>query len=161
MDKTHPPDKELNYYKCVKLPLKHVLKDYADNWEKINNAVIMCDKIVTNTLLFMKLYLLDQFEKTKTIPVIDDFFAYSCLKTMCIKNTQKGKPPNKETVELMFKLKSFYEQEFKPYITYEALTYTNLDTTLKYLSTGIVTIYENNIKMHYVVILMIIIMFST
>ena len=61
--KNKPPDKPIDYFKCVKIPLKHILKNSDINLPKITDAVIKCNKIVINTLMFMKLYLLDYFEK--------------------------------------------------------------------------------------------------
>jgi hypothetical protein len=66
------PDKPtIDYYKAVKVPIKHILKQPDIHIPKINNAVIKCQKIVVHTLMYMKLYLLDYYEKYKTLPVID------------------------------------------------------------------------------------------
>ena len=40
--KPKPPD----YFKCVKVPLKHVLKHYDINSAKITQATIKCNKII-------------------------------------------------------------------------------------------------------------------
>ena len=48
--KTKPPDKPTDYFKCVKIPLKHVLKNSDINLPKITNAVIKCNKIVIKYL---------------------------------------------------------------------------------------------------------------
>ena len=69
--KTKPPDKTTDYFKSVKIPLKHVLKNPDINLPKITDAVIRCNKIVINTLMFIKLYLLDYFEKNSKLPEID------------------------------------------------------------------------------------------
>ena len=61
--KIKPPDKATDYFKCVKIPIKHILKNLDINLPKITDAVIKCNKIVINTLMFMILYLLDYFEK--------------------------------------------------------------------------------------------------
>ena len=57
--KNKPPDKSSDFFKCVKISLKHVLKNPDINLPKITDAVIKCNKIVINTSMFMKLYLLD------------------------------------------------------------------------------------------------------
>ena len=46
-----PPDKYQDYYKCVKVPLKHVVKHYDINQPKINDLVIKVHKIVFNLSL--------------------------------------------------------------------------------------------------------------
>ena len=176
--KTKPPDKPTDYFKCVKITLKHVLKNPNINLPKITDAVIKCNKIVINTLMFMKLYLLDYFEKNNklpevselnpVLPEIDKVFVNSCMKILCnesasgrhlnSKNSntnsldfvKRGRPPKKEIKELKDKLITFYNSDYKLLIKDTDLDYTHLDTVLDYLTIGIITIYENNIKLHYV-----------
>ena len=97
--KTKPPDKPTDYFKCIKIPLKHVLKNPDINLPKITDAVIKCNKIVINTLMFMKLYLLDYFEKNNKLPEIDKVFVNSCMKIMCNESVS-GRPPKKEIKDL-------------------------------------------------------------
>lgn len=147
--KTKPPDKPIDYFKCVKIPLKHVLKNPDINLPKITDAVIKCNKIVINTLMFMKLYLLDYFEKNNKLPEIDKVFVNSCMKILC-NESASGRPPKKEIKELKDKLTAFYNSDYKPLIKDTDLDYTHLNTVLDYLTIGIITMYENNIKLHYV-----------
>ena len=147
--KTKPPDKTTDYFKCVKIPLKHVLKNPDINLPKITDAVIKCNKIVINTLMFMKLYLLDYFEKNNKLPEIDKVFVNSCMKILC-NESASGRPPKKEIKELKDKLTAFYNSDYKPLIKDTDLDYTHLNTILDYLTIGIITMYENNIKLHYV-----------
>jgi transposase len=147
--KTKPPDKPSDYFKCIKIPLKHVLKYPDINLPKITDAVIKCNKIVINTLMFMKLYLLNYFEKNNKLPEIDKVFVNSCMKILCNENAS-GRPPKKEIKELKDKLTTFYNSDYKPLIKDTDLDYTHLNTVLDYLTIGIITMYENNIKLHYV-----------
>ena len=147
--KIKPPDKPTDYFKCVKIPLKHALKNPDINLPKITNAVIKCNKIVINTLMFMKLYLLDNFEKNNKLPEIDKVFVNSCMKILC-NESASGRPPKKEIKELKDKLTTFYNSDYKPLIKDTDLDYTHLNTVLDYLTIGIITMYENNIKLHYV-----------
>ena len=167
--RTKPPDKSVDYFKCIKIPLKHILKNPDINLPKITDAVIKCNKIIINTLMFMKLYLLDYFErnnklpevselnsetKAKTrfnpvLPEIDKVFVNSCMKILCNENVS-GRPPKKEIKELKDKLTTFYNSNYKPLIKDTNLDYTHLNTVLDYLTIGIITMYENNIKLHYV-----------
>ena len=149
MEDTKPPDKPIDYFKCVKIPLKHVLKNPDINLPKITDAVIKCNKIVINTLMFMKLYLLNYFEKNNKLPEIDKVFVNSCMKILC-NESASGRPPKKEIKELKDKLTTFYNSDYKPLIKDTDLDYTHLNTVLDYLTIGIITMYENNIKLHYV-----------
>ena len=76
-----PPDKD--FYKCVKVPIKHILKNPDINLTKINNTVVKANKIVIHVLQFMKLYLLNYFNNNNSLPNIDKVFINSCLKIMC------------------------------------------------------------------------------
>ena len=62
--KEKPPD---DFFKGIKISLKSVLKHPDVNLPKITNAVIKCNKIVIQTLMFMKLFLLDHYEKHNSI----------------------------------------------------------------------------------------------
>jgi len=147
--KNKPPDKPLDYFKSIKISLKHVLKNSDINLPKITDAVIRCNKIVINTLMFMKLYLLDYFKKNNNLPEIDKVFVNSCMKILC-NESPRGRPPKKEVKELKDKLTDFYNSDYKPLINDTDLDYINLNTVLEYLTIGIITMYENNIKLHYV-----------
>jgi hypothetical protein len=69
--KEKPPD---DFFKGIKISLKSVLKNHDINLPKITNAVIKCNKIVIQTLMFMKLFLLNHYEKYNTLPIINDEF---------------------------------------------------------------------------------------
>jgi hypothetical protein len=142
-----PPDKE--FYKSNKVSLKHILKNPEINLEKIMDATFRTNKIIIHTLQFMKLYLIDYYDKNKSLFFIDDVFINSCMKILC-NETKTGRPPKKEVKELKDKLTSFYNIHYKPFMLDETLEYTYLNTVLDYLTKDIITMYENNIKLHYV-----------
>ena len=144
--KENPPD---DFFKGIKISLKSVLKHPDINSPKITNAVILCNKIVINVLLFMKLYLLDYYKTYNALPVIDKVFVNSCMKIMCNEKPQ-GRPAKKEIKELKDKLTAFYNTDFQPLIQNDTLEYTHMNTILDYLTIDILTMYENNIKNHFV-----------
>ena len=142
-----PPDK--NYFKCVKVPLKHVLKHQNINLDKITDATIRANKIVIHTLQFMKLYLLDYYEKNNNLFMIDKVFINSCMKILCNEKAS-GRPPKKEIKDLKNTLSTFFNNHYKSLMQDDELDYTHLNTVLDYLTIDILTMYENNIKLHYV-----------
>ena len=146
-------EKEVNpptdFFKGIKTSLKSVLKHPDINLPKITNAVIKCNKIVIQTLMFMKLFLLDHYDKHNSLPIINDEFINSCMKILCNEKAS-GRPPKKEIKELKDSLTAFYKTEFQPLIQNENLDYTHMNTILDYLTIDILTMYENNIKLHYV-----------
>ena len=146
-------EKEVNpptdFFKGIKTSLKSVLKHTDINLPKITNAVIKCNKIVIQTLMFMKLFLLDHYDKHNSLPIINDEFINSCMKILCNEKTT-GRPPKKEIKELKDGLTAFYKTDFQPLIQNENLNYTHMNTILDYLTIDILTMYENNIKLHYV-----------
>ena len=146
MEKEKPPD---DFFKGIKISLKTVLKHPDINLPKITNAVIKCNKIVIQTLMFMKLFLLDHYDKHHKLPIINDEFINSCMKILCNEKST-GRPPKKEIKELKDTLTAFYNTDFQPLIQNENLDYTHMNTILDYLTVDILTMYENNIKFHYV-----------
>jgi hypothetical protein len=147
-----PPDKPtFDYYKAVKVPIKHILKQPEIHLPKINNAVTKCHKIVVHTLMFMKLYLLDYYEKHQTLPVIDTKFINTIMKVVCGEKTEKrGKPASEITKQEKEKFIAFFEEHYLPLTQNEELNYTNLNTVLDYLKLTVLTVYETNIKSHFV-----------
>jgi len=143
--KEKPPD----FFKGVKVPIKYVLKHPEINLPKINDAVMRAHKIVIHGLMFMKLYLLDYYNNHNIIPEIDHSFVVNCLKIVCVKSGS-GRPPSNETKELKDKLQSFYEEHYEPLRQDDKLTYTHMNTILDYLADDIITMYKNNIQLHYV-----------
>ena len=86
-------EKEVNpptdFFKGIKTSLKSVLKHPDINLPKITNAVIKCNKIIIQTMMFMKLFLLDHYDKHNKLPIINDalFIATFDVKTVLV-------PPN-------------------------------------------------------------------
>ncbi len=140
--KEKPPD---DFYKCIKVSLKHILKHPEINTTKINDTVITANKIMIHTLQFMKLYLLDFYSKNNSLPKIDKVFINSCMKILC-NEVATGRPPKKEIVELKNTLKLFQKKHYP----IEELSYSYMNTILDYLTIDVLTMYENNIKLHYV-----------
>ena len=142
-EKEKPPD---NYFKCVKVPLKHVIKHPDINIPKIQKTAIMANKIVIHTLQFMKLYLLDYYNKHNKLPVIDKTFINTCIKVQCYEN-KGGRPASNKVQKLKDKLNGFYKKEYKSLTQNETLSYKHMNTIIDYLTIDILTMYENNIKM--------------
>ena len=69
------------------------------------------------------------------------------MKILC-NESASGRPPKKEIKELKDKLTAFYNSDYKPLIKDTNLDYTHLNTVLDYLTIGIITMYENNIKLN-------------
>ena len=143
---TEPPDKE--FYKTIKVPLKHIIKNFEINQPKINDLTIMAHKIVIHTLQFMKMYLINYYNINNKLPTIDASFINCCMKILC-KEKATGRPAKTEIKDLKDTLTIFYNQHYKQ-LQLDELEYTHMNTILDYLSISIITDYENNIKCHYV-----------
>lgn len=137
-----------NYFKCTKVPLQSVTK-YDMVIESINNTAIKANKIDTFGLQFIKLYCIDYYEKNKSLPTITEEFINTCLKIMC-KESTTGRPPSKNIQNLRNELKKFYDSDFKMLNVDTNLDYLHMNTILDYITIDIKTMFENNIKQHYV-----------
>ena len=147
-EKEKPPE----FFKSIKTSLKSILKHPEINTAKINDVVIKSHKIVIHTLQFLKLYLMHHYEThNQSLPIIDKKLINTTMKVMCgEKETNKGRPPNKDTLELKDKLTMFYKEHYQPYTQEDKLDYTYMSNVLAYLTEDIITMYENNIQLHYV-----------
>jgi len=148
----NPKEKPPEFFKSTKTSLKNILKHPEINTNKINDVVIKAHKIVIHTLQFLKLYMLHHYETNNHIlPDIDKVLILNVMKVVCgEKHTNQGKPPKKETIELKDKLTTFYREHYKPYTQPEQLDYEYMSNVLSYLCEDIMTMYENNIQLHYV-----------
>jgi hypothetical protein len=146
--KEKPPE----FFKSIKTSLKSVLKHPEINIKIINDAVVKSNKIVIHTLHFLKLYLLHYYENNnKTLPILSKKLINNSMKVVCGEKTEKrGKPPSKETIEIKNKLNTFYNQHYLPLTQNDPIDYSGLSTVLDYLKEDIITMYENNIQLHYV-----------
>jgi len=146
--KGKPPE----FFKSIKTSLKSVLKHPEINATKINDAVIKANKIVIHTLQYLKLYLLDYYENNNhSLPVISKELINNSMKVICgEKEEKRGKPPKKETVEMKEQLTTFYKEHYLPLMQNDPIDYAGLNTVLDYLKEDVITMYENNIQLHYV-----------
>uniref|UniRef100_A0A6C0AT92 Uncharacterized protein n=1 Tax=viral metagenome TaxID=1070528 RepID=A0A6C0AT92_9ZZZZ len=146
--KEKPPE----FFKSTKTSLKSILKHPEINTSIINDAVMRANKMVIHTLQYLKLYLLDYYEKhNHTLPVINKEFINNSMKVVCgEKEEKRGKPPSDETIALKEKLTSFYNEHYLPTTQNDRINYTGLNTVMDYLKEDIMTMYENNIQLHYV-----------
>jgi hypothetical protein len=147
-----PKDKPPEFFKSIKTSLKSVLKHPEINIKILNDAVVKSNKIVIHTLQFLKLYLLDYYENNnQTLPDISKELINNSMKVVCGQKTEKrGKPANKETIELKDTLISFFNQHYLPLTQNDPIDYAGLNTILDYLKEDVITMYENNIQLHYV-----------
>ena len=147
-----PKEKPPEFFKSTKTSLKSILKHHEINTQKINDVVIKAHKIVIHTLQFLKMYILHHYQtQSQTIPIIDKILILNVMKVVCgEKHTNQGRLPKKETLELIENLTSFYTEHYKPYTQPEQLDYEYMSNVLSYLCEDIMTMYENNIQLHYV-----------
>ena len=144
--KEKPPE----FFKSIKTSLKSILKHPIINTPILEDAVLRSHKIVVHTLQFLKLYLLHQYQQN-SFPVVTKKLINSTLKIVCgEKEEKRGKPANTDTKELQQQLSLFYQEQYQPTVVREELNYAGLNTVLDYLTEDIITMYENNIQLHYV-----------
>jgi len=145
--KEKPPE----FFKSIKTSLKSILKHPDINSSIINDTVIKANKIVIHTLQFLKLYFLDYYEHhNNTLPVISKEFINNSMKVVCgEKEEKRGKPAKKETIELKEKLTAFFNEHYLPTMQTDPINYAGLNTILDYLKEDVMTMYENNIELHY------------
>lgn len=155
-----PPDKSHPNYRTIKQNLRNILK-HPEHQDVILHTVMSAHRIVIHTLQFLKLYILHQYDSTSTIPKVNQVLLLNIMKVLCEESTRKegvdvptkkaGRPAKSETVALKTDLSAFHREHYKPTMTLgETLCYKNMNTILDYLTIDLLTMYETNIKQHYV-----------
>lgn len=139
-----PPDKP--FFHCIKTSLRQVARNPLVI-SRLEDAVLMSNKIVIHALQFIKLYLIDCYDRKIPFPLIDKPFVVAVMKILC-QEPSSGRPPSSKTQDLKEELRCFYYAYYEPLKT-DNLHYTHMNTVLDYLAIDIITMYENNIKLHF------------
>jgi hypothetical protein len=115
--------------------------------EKLTNAALLTNRIMTHSLQFLKLYMIHCYDNGDALPTIDKPFVNAVMKILCEAATT-GRKPKAETQELKARLVDFYQEHYEP-LKLDTMNYRNLNTVLDYMAIDVITMYENNIKQHF------------
>jgi len=125
-----PPDK----YKCIKIPLKKILKDKDDS-HVISDAALRTHKIIVKAYQLVRLWILTKFHNNEIIPTITRETFATAFRSIKLKS--RGK-------------KSELLQEFDILFSFEKEDASQLTQVLEqYVSIEMLTAFENNIKLHF------------
>lgn len=134
-------------YKALKCKLKNVIKDETII-KTINDHVKTVDKIVMRAYIFIKMYVLNLYEKKENLPDVTDVdFISMVIRTITI-NDPRGANMNDSSKELLKKLELFYESNFRQ-IFGEKYSAKGLSQILGFVKIQMTTAYKNNITMNY------------
>jgi hypothetical protein len=101
------------FFQCVKTSLKSVVKNEVVI-EKLTNAALLTNRIMTHSLQFLKLYLIHCSDAGYAVPAIDKPFVNAVMKILCEKTETRGRAPKAETQQLKEKLAEFYREHYEP-----------------------------------------------
>ncbi len=144
-----PPDltrKRPNYV-TVKTSLKSIIKD-DDTLVKINELVIKCNDIVSDTYQFIRLYCLYQYHNNKDIPKLNKTFIGTCIKAIGQRDP-RGKQTKDKT--LLNVLSDFYKKEYQPIYKHKKHDLKGLTYITPYICRTIETCLKNNLKEHFII----------
>jgi len=150
-----PPD--INYinqnvFRIIKCPLKSVLKEYDKLHPIIDNCVKEINQFVIIGYQFIRLYLLDKYNKNEDLPIVDKQFILDVLKTIGKSETNRGKQKLEDKIinkNIKDNLKLFYDDVFSKIVP-EKLSYTNRTHILEQTSKEMITCLETNISTNFV-----------
>lgn len=114
----------------------------------IAEAVCTINKVVIRALMFLKLYLIHNIDNP---PAVNADRVDTIFKTVCLQKAI-GRPHSQKMKVLRDTLTDFYKLHFAPLLPAEdiSLSYTYLSIVLAYAAVQMVTLFETNIKQHYV-----------
>jgi hypothetical protein len=138
---------EKSAYKTFKIPLKTILLNRDTIQPVINHLVFEMNDLVIHTYQFIRLYVLDKYNKNQPLPTIDETFILYCIKTLGSRDNRGKK--GKDT-ELLDVLDAFYKTEYQPLLNHEKTNLKNTTFLLPYLATQIHTSLHNNFQEHFI-----------
>jgi hypothetical protein len=138
---------EKSAYKTFKIPLKTILLNRGTIQPVINHLVFEMNDLVIHTYQFIRLYVLDKYNKNQPLPTIDETFILYCIKTLGSRDNRGKKGKDTELLEL---LEQFYKTEYQPLLNHEKTNLKNTTFLLPYLATQIHTSLHNNFQEHFI-----------
>jgi len=138
-----PPDK----YRTVKCSIKSIIKK-EDYTLILFDAVCRTHKLVIQCYQFLRLWILDCYDKNNTIPKITEDTIKMAFKTLSLKSVG-GPKPQGNNAKLLNEFNEFYETNYKD-LGYQKVSSLNLSQILGYMTTDMLTNIENNIKLNFI-----------
>ena len=138
---------EKSAYKTFKIPLKTILLNRDTIQPVINHLVFEMNDLVIHTYQFIRLYVLDKYNKNQPLPTIDETFILYCIKTLGSRDNRGKKGKDTELLEV---LDAFYKTEYQPLLNHEKSNLKNTTFLLPYLATQIHTSLHNNFQEHFI-----------
>ena len=99
------------HYRTIKIQLKDFIKNDDDEFNILNEKVVLCNNLMIHVYQFIRLYLLKLYDENKEIPEITSDIVKSCF-TVLAKKT-KGKQQTSTSLNLLSELKKFYTDEYR------------------------------------------------
>jgi transposase len=135
-------------YSTIKIGLKAILQN-STNHATITSLVIDLSQLVEQSYQFIRLYCCSKFHKKQVLPIIDKAFIMNVFRTLGTKTQTVGRKSKNQ--QLLAELATFHQTEFiVTYSNFRSVDLTNKTQACDYLATGMLTSYENNIKLHFV-----------
>eukprot|EP00835_Amoeboradix_gromovi_P000151 NODE_5_length_49639_cov_0.484336.p13 type:complete len:322 gc:universal NODE_5_length_49639_cov_0.484336:40963-39998(-) len=147
MKKPPDPNPTLPNYQSIKTSLKSVVRNDVII-DKLQEATKRANTIMTHGLHFLKLYMLHCYETGVPFPVLDKDFVKEVLK-VSRKVATSGRPAGEKANTVKKLLREFYDEHYKAYVS-EEIPFTYMDTAVSHMAVEVITMYENNIKAHFV-----------
>ena len=139
----------MSSFQAIKTSLRCIAKNDI-TIDKINDVVLRTHRIVVHTLQFMKLYILYCVETGIDIPAVDRAFVMSAMKVLSVSDP-RGVKASGPVHDMKIKLEAFKRDHYNNHINQdEQISCLHLGTVLEYECTKIITVYETNIKQHFI-----------
>ena len=143
-------------YQSKKCSLGAILRNdneyNAENMEKIQKAVKMCDRLWTHCLLFIKAFLLKKHDEDRrreeTFPKVDNKFVLNALRVLAGIRVDKGDAISQQQKG---EFHNFFVEYYRDTMPPEepAMSMKNMTQIMAYLSQEVVVCYETNIKRNW------------
>jgi hypothetical protein len=139
-------------FRIIKCPLKTILKNLDIIQPIIEKTVIEINQFVILGYQFIRLYLLDKFNKNQELPTINKQFILDVLKVIGISETNRGKQKTESKIknkDSKDDIRLFYTNTFFN-LTDTIPSYTNKTHIIEQTSLEMLRCIETNISTHFI-----------
>ena len=133
-------------YKVYKVKFKNIINNNND-FNVILDACKRSNEIITHVYQFLRLFILDKYNKNLSIPKIDKDFVKTCFKVLSKESAGPKLKGNNLTILTEFT--EFYNKNYASLCFNKKFDSNNLSQIISYSCTDIITNIENNIILNF------------
>ena len=143
------PDYSISQFKTLKVPLSKIVKN-MDIINKIEDTVLIINKLSIQTYLFIKAYVLYKYTLNIHVDVLNENFISMCVRVNSLNDNRGSSNINEKNMQLLKELETFYIDIFSNGRDVSKIKVVNMSNIISRLKQQIKTAYSNDILFNFI-----------